>query len=368
MDTDLSKRNELNETFLKGTDSKLHVKLDYEKKDVDYSWLDIFEETTYYIDNILRNPKKFIINEEEVVKVEKSKKVTVESIIHLTQHTNFIQKFDPEKNEVKPSKVLNINKEESLDTYENRFIYTVIKHMDEFIERHVGATIEESYCRDEKGVEYNGDTNIGTEKVHISLNISSVNNTSTKEALKNGMTLDERIRKVKVQIAGFKGTELFSALQRAHVSIVRPPIRRTNVILKNPNFQKAMDLYNYLMNYDSSNFSFVKDNQDYIDTGYVKREFDESFLKDYLTMTALSDVNNKETNKSYISLTVNKIVSTILDENEDITEEEFMSDIKQEYTKAINSIKERDEYICNTLNEHLNNFNNSVYDLIKTIG
>ena len=101
----------LQKKFLDSTDSKLHVKLDFEKKDIDFSWLPVFEDTCYYIDNILRNPKRFIINEEEIVKIEQSKKVTVESIIHLTQHTNLIQKYDSEKNEVKPSKILNINKE-----------------------------------------------------------------------------------------------------------------------------------------------------------------------------------------------------------------------------------------------------------------
>ena len=78
------------DTFLENMNSILSVKTDYERREYDYEWIDIIDETLPYIDNILRNPKRFIVNEEEVVQVEKSKKVTVESIIHLTQHTNYI--------------------------------------------------------------------------------------------------------------------------------------------------------------------------------------------------------------------------------------------------------------------------------------
>ena len=98
------------ELFLHNLNSTLFVKRDYDMKDFDYGWLDIVEDCIPYIDNILRNPKRFIINEEEIVKVELARKVTVESVIHLTQHTNLIQKIE-DNGDVKPSKILNINKE-----------------------------------------------------------------------------------------------------------------------------------------------------------------------------------------------------------------------------------------------------------------
>ena len=94
---------ELNNSFLEELNSTLAIKTDYDSKEYNYTWIEIFEDVIPYIDNILRNPKRFIINEEEVVKVELSKKVTVESIIHLTQHTNYIQDIE-DNGDVKPSK------------------------------------------------------------------------------------------------------------------------------------------------------------------------------------------------------------------------------------------------------------------------
>lgn len=55
------------------------------------------ETTIPYIDNIFRNPNRFIINEEEIVKIELARKVTVESIKHLAKHTNLIQDVDPKQ-------------------------------------------------------------------------------------------------------------------------------------------------------------------------------------------------------------------------------------------------------------------------------
>ena len=120
------------DTFTKKAKSDMIVDLHYDKVDANFEWVDLFEDTMRYIDNILRNPNRFIINEEEIVKVELAKRVTVDSIKHLSKHTNLIQDIN-EKEEITPSKILNINKEENFDTYENRFVYTLIQNMESFI-------------------------------------------------------------------------------------------------------------------------------------------------------------------------------------------------------------------------------------------
>ena len=74
--------------------SKYNITSNYEKIEADFAWLDIMEDTIMYLDNILRNPNRFIINEEEIVKVEQAKRITVESIKHLAKHTNYIQEIE----------------------------------------------------------------------------------------------------------------------------------------------------------------------------------------------------------------------------------------------------------------------------------
>ena len=63
--------------------SNLSVNTDLKRVETDFEWLDLIEDTIKYLDNILRNPNRFIVNEEEIVKVELARRITVESIKHL---------------------------------------------------------------------------------------------------------------------------------------------------------------------------------------------------------------------------------------------------------------------------------------------
>ena len=63
------------DNFNKNVHSEYKIESEYEKVEVNFDWLDLMEDTVRYIDNILRNPNRFIINEEEVVKVEQAKRV-----------------------------------------------------------------------------------------------------------------------------------------------------------------------------------------------------------------------------------------------------------------------------------------------------
>ena len=324
--------------FLNNINAILSVKKDYEKKEYDYEWIDMIDETLPYLDNILRNPKRFIINEEEVVQVEKSKKVTVESIIHLTQHTNYIQKIE-DNGDVKPSKILNINKEESLDTYENRFVYTLINNTRTFFEQRKAVTGDFSYFKDKKELKYEANTQIGTEEVELSLNISSRNEAKLETEKKDSNeSVADRLKRIKIQLDGFTGTELMQTLSRLHVSPVRSPVRKTNVILKNPNFQKAEALWNYIQMYEEKNVN-EKEHKDYYDESNLKREYNKAFLELYLANKVLDYEAKLLTEKKLLQQLINRMIENILDSNSEMTEKT----IKELFEQQLKLIKEANE-------------------------
>ena len=109
------------EKFIESTSSDINIKSDILKKVSDTSWIDMVEECIPYLDNIIRNPRRFIVQEENIVPIEKAKVVTEESIRHLAQNTNLIQEVH-EDGTVIPLKLLNVYREETIDLYENRFI------------------------------------------------------------------------------------------------------------------------------------------------------------------------------------------------------------------------------------------------------
>lgn len=170
--------------FAEKTESTLTVETEKKNTTLDTEWMDVVEDTIQYIDNIFRNPNRFIVNEEEVVKVEQAKKITIETIKHLSKNTNLIQTIDPVTGDVTPSKLLNVRKEESYDTYENRLIYTLVQNTRMFIKRRkeellnmlsVGDEVEDA--KNDKNLHYTATSQLENEQVKVNMNLSSNLNT-----------------------------------------------------------------------------------------------------------------------------------------------------------------------------------------------
>ena len=168
--------------FLEKTDSTLNVETDKKRTTLDIEWLEMIEGTVQYIDNIFRKPNRFIVNDEEIVKIEQAKKVTVETIKHLSKNTNFIQTIDEVTGDVTPAKLLNITKEESYDTYENRLIYTLVQNTRMFIKRRkeellstiqFDASDSDNDNHNSKSLQYNATSKIKDEKVNVNMNLNS---------------------------------------------------------------------------------------------------------------------------------------------------------------------------------------------------
>lgn len=119
--------------FISKIDSKLQIDMSKNQILDDDEWIDMTIFTIPHIIKALNKWNKYIVTEEEIIKMELIKKVSIESIKHLAKHTNYVTKFDEETGEVIPEKILNAFKEESFITYENRFLYTLIGLIDDFI-------------------------------------------------------------------------------------------------------------------------------------------------------------------------------------------------------------------------------------------
>ena len=64
------------------------------EKVIDVSWVEAIENGLLHLDNVLRNPRRTIEDVEEIVPIALSRKITVESVKHLAQHTDLIQNID----------------------------------------------------------------------------------------------------------------------------------------------------------------------------------------------------------------------------------------------------------------------------------
>ena len=229
------------DSFCNNIDSNLRVVTNYDRVNCSFEWLDIMEDTIQYLDNILRNPNRFIVNEEDIVKIELARRVTVESIKHLSKNTNLIQDYNKETGDVRPSKILNINKEESFDIYENRFIISLLNNLNYFFTLRKQVTASGSYAKKKKVMTYTGKTKLGNEEVNISLNMETNLQEDLGGVSSSGESVEQRIAKIELVVGDFLKTPFVKELGNA--APVKSPIRKTNTILKNPNFQKALEYH-----------------------------------------------------------------------------------------------------------------------------
>lgn len=325
-----------NETIKKFNDnliSTLNIKTDYDKTEFSLEWLQIMEDTVRYIDNILRNPNRFIINEEDIVKVELARRITVESIKHLSRNTNLIQKIDKKTGDIKPSKILNINKEESYDTYENRFIFSLIQNMRSYINLKKKALENVTSAKDDKKFSYIGSSKIGKTKYDISITLNS----SLDGEAKDENSIDnilQRITKLENKVTDLTSSEVYKIISKLHITLVTSPIKKTNVILKNTNFQYALKLWNYMQEHMDSDLKNEKLEKEEKIEGRLLDYTDENFLLNYLILNLYSVGKERQTNEKKKEVS-KKIINSMLQkllELDAIDKKEILDLIDKYYT------------------------------------
>ena len=107
------------------------------------------------------------------------------------------------------------------------------------------------------------------------------------------MNVRQRIDRLKLRISDLTNMPVYVALAKEHVAKVIPPIKKTNLILKNTNFQYAMKLWDFLQANVKDNTIMVKDKRNIDNDMNLKQMLDDLFLLDYLSLKSV-DTNKTE--------------------------------------------------------------------------
>jgi len=334
------------DTFMQKINSDMRYRSELAMNAVSFEWVDQIEYACPYIDNIIRKPRLALINESDVVKIEKARKVTVDSVKDLAKHTEYIDKYDTEKEEVSPSKILITRREETYNTYENRFIYTLILNLARFMLKKE-EVLEDFSTKNSKVLEYAATTSTNSERVSIELKIGSKefpqsNGNDFEDELND---IRARVKKIKDYINSWRRNEFMTSLEKAHVPLVIPPIRKTNMILKNPNFQVAMKLWEFLQRYDENDNGGSKEGLDTAGNDILKGILDDAFLMDFFVLDSIRASRKEQREKlaSYaivmIKKQVQKAVSLLLNSGIEISDEQIITmvanEIKNEKSKRL---------------------------------
>ncbi len=258
----------------------------YFDKKIDLTWVEEIEACIIPLDNIMRVPRKFIVQEEEIVPIERARKITNESIRHLAQHTNMIAKV--EGDDVTPNQILNVFREESFEVYENRFVFTLMQNLIRFIDIRYNVIFNISDDDNMASLKMESDFNRGREKVTYKLEVSAQ---SGGGELDDNATLDgenatafQRIERIKKIINEYAHSSFMKELRNCVP--VRPPIMRTNAIQKNPNFRACLKLWQFIQSYSELGYEItVKESNDMVSEEYM-HELNQMIAVNYMMLKA----------------------------------------------------------------------------------
>lgn len=245
------------------------------EKNIDSSWLTEIEKALPHIDTVIRNPRNTIKEVEEIVPIAMSRKITVESIKHLGQHTDLIQDIDKKTGKITPSKILNIHKEETLDTYENRFVNTLIDRLYIFINIRYNKLVQTAEAQEAYSFNYDTVADSGDgRKVNISFKIETVDSLVGGSKDTDVWASLERVKKA---IEGYKGSVLCTTLGNA---FIRPPVMRTNAITKNVDLMACLTIWQFIESYDKAGYE--------VNVSDTAQRPDDSYIEDIYGLTAMN--------------------------------------------------------------------------------
>lgn len=294
-----------------------YVKYSYVRlvKEVDETWVNAIEEAMPSLQHVVLNPRKFIEEEREVVNIAMARNITAESVRHLLAHSNYIDEYRKDGTVI-PNKILNIYKEESLNTYENRFICTLIAELQFFINKRFDAIFEAS--KDELGVNFEVDSSIDnyTETIDYSLQIKIRDKQTDTENEFENKDVFARIIQLHRNINMLVGTEFVATMRR--FPAVKHPIVKTNAIAKNRDYKACHKLWNFIHSYTQVGFKVDLVKQDPNISQSFEKDIYNSFvwnyamLHNYMEESDVIDVNRKARKKELDMQGIRRLLEEIV--------------------------------------------------------
>lgn len=347
--------------FLDKINSKLLIDIKRNQIVENDEWLDMVEFTIPYIEKALIKQIKQIVTEEEIIKIELIKKVTVESVKHLSKNVNFVDQYNQNSGEVIPKKILNAYKEETFMTYENRFLFTLIRLIEDFIFLREKEAESQYKGKNYQKAKYQAEAKLRKEKINVNFDYTAELSTSAKKI--EGTA--ERIKELKKELKMLKNTELYQILASKRVIPVKAPLKMTNVLLKNVNFQYAVKLWNYLSEQMEMRNKSEKLGKEYEEKGLSKTLVDEDIFLMHLIFKN-HEVEEKKKgpkknaieDKKMIKELTDAMIERIIDLNPDMTDNQLKQLIADKYimmkTKKVVSLKPVEDRFKDRIDRYMN--------------
>ncbi len=288
-------------------------------KVVDEQWLTVVEEGIESIFNIVDKPRRFIATSEEVVPVALAKKITADSVRHLSQNTQFIA--SDANGDIQPTRILNVTTEESYDLYENRFVYHLIQRLFAFVDKRTDVIFWSTGDETCNTMSMESKIDDAYEEISYKIEMTIKNRQSFVENDSDNMNVFKRIDRVR-RMARVLRTSSFCDIMNG-CSRVRSPIQRTNLMMKDPDYRTCYKLWQFIESYD--------------EVGYTIEEQDSAleFDEEYLLQMYTNLITNYTVFKSLLESDPRKM-SELASKHPAPVKPKFIKEIKEEIVEDYN--------------------------------
>ncbi len=233
---------------------------------LDDGWILTIESALYSIEQIVRNPRKFIAEEDDLVDVAKARRVTSKTVRHLASHSQYVRNID-KNGDVIPSKLLVSYLDDDLAIYENRFICALINRLILFVEQRHRDLDGKMDISTMTNLCMKSQFNYGDSKFTCDIRLQVQEPPVDSAEIEKNRDLFERVETIRKRLRILQNTDFMKSMSGKKV--VRPPIQKTNLLMKNVDYNNCYKLWLFISAYTNVGYSIdVKDKNLPVDGDY----------------------------------------------------------------------------------------------------
>ena len=213
-----------------------------QKCEVDPGWIDTVEAALPHLEKAIEQARSLIKKDGEVVRIDRAKKFSRESVSHLSRHSNMIKRVD-EGGKVLPEEIYVTENDEDFGIYENRFLYLTLTGLRAFIALRFSQIKKAASGSGIRiSIHVKGGSGGNSADYLTEISESSISGTGAVDGELDAIIA--RLDGIAAAVDGFLSNPLMVRVADAPKLI--PPVVRTNVIKNNVDFQKVFELYSFI--------------------------------------------------------------------------------------------------------------------------
>ena len=223
------------------------------QKAIDTRWIDEVEKALPALQNIITSPRNVIREEELIVNAAYAKKIGPDVVRHLSQHASYVEDYNEDSGDVRPTRVMQKYREDSEELYENRLVFTTLEMVHHFVQIRHDALFQAMQEEYGAKLRIKSDMECSKEQIHMEMFINIKEIEGALESDARHAEIFNRISRIYRLLSTYMNSTF--AQQMSKVSRVKGNIIKTNVLKKNPEYRKVERLLEFIRGYEDVGYS-----------------------------------------------------------------------------------------------------------------